>query len=81
MTAGPVWMKQFDEKYCKNCADVIAEYEGDSLMHLNKKSVFSYCEVYNKCKYFQEMDELPSASDILSIWLDLPHNENVEVAE
>ena len=59
------WMTWFDHKYCKNCQDVMCHYE-------NSEYDFpcSWCELENKCKFFQELDEVPDNKMIIKMWLE-----------
>ena len=53
------WMMWFDKNYCKKCfEEIVDEYE------------YGYCELNNKCKYFQDMDEIPSIKEIIKMWLE-----------
>lgn len=55
------WMEWFDKTYCSKC-----EPEKIYIEVFDKETDCSYCEVYNKCKYFnKEMDTL----DIIKRWL------------
>ena len=66
------WMSWFDEKYCKNCPDIIYKYADDS-----REFPCSYCEVYNTCKFFPDLDEVPDNKMIIKMWL----GSEVEVNE
>lgn len=72
---GSPWMSWFDENYCSKCESIKIKKE-------NSKSVLgfeltfcdetacSYCELYKKCKYFQDKDETPNNADIIKMWLE-----------
>ena len=66
------WLQWFDSKYCSQCSPVVVtreEYKdkfgcsgyGDTVE-------CAYCEWENNCKFFLEMDEAPSRTDILKMW-------------
>lgn len=59
------WMRWFDDKYCKNCPDIVCKYEDSE-----REFSCSYCETYGKCKFFQEMDEVPENKEIVKMWLE-----------
>lgn len=59
------WMSWFDQKYCKNCPDIICKYVDDS-----REFPCSYCEVYNTCKFFQNLDDVPDNKMIIKMWLE-----------
>ena len=62
----PDWTCWFDENYCKKCEPVIGRYK-DS----HREMEFSWCELNdNKCKYFQELDEIPDEKEIIKMWLE-----------
>ena len=59
------WMSWFDQKYCKNCEDIMCKYEdGES------EFPCSYCEVYDICKFFPDLDEVPDNKMIIKMWLE-----------
>ena len=59
------WCKWFDESYCQRCESVIT-----SVPYLDGEHECAYCEVNGKCRFFQDMDEIPSCKDIVKIWLE-----------
>ena len=59
------WINWFNEKYCKNCPDIICKYE-DGV----KEFPCSYCELNNKCKFFPEYDETPNNETTIKMWLE-----------
>ena len=68
------WMDWWDKHYCYCCKPVI-------IPHLEAKETLgidsfddcveaAYCEVYDKCKYFLDLEELPTSKDIIKLWLE-----------
>lgn len=49
----------FDDKYCKKCEPVIIDgYE------------YAWCEVNHKCRYFQDIDDIPDCTHMTKLWLE-----------
>ena len=69
------WMLHFNDKYCKNCESVMCKYE-DAEKVVGFKPFYddeiecAYCEVYNKCRYFPDMDETPDGKEMVKLWLE-----------
>lgn len=59
------WMSWFDQKYCKNCEDILCKYE-DGV----REFPCSYCELNSNCKYFLDSDEVPDNKMIIKMWLE-----------
>lgn len=60
------WMWWWDNVYCKKCFSEDC-YASD----------YSYCETHNRCRYFQNMDEIPSVKQIIKMWLESEYNNGV----
>ena len=59
-------IKWFGENYCEKCEPEI--------VHL---AVFDigeckcgWCEIHDKCKFFQELDDIPDNEEIIKLWLE-----------
>ena len=70
------WLEDFNDKYCAKCESVMCKYE-DAEKAVGFKPLFSddeiecaYCEVYKKCRYFEEMDEVPDGKEMVRLWLE-----------
>lgn len=69
------WMNWFNENYCEKCESIIVKSE-DAEEVLGFKPFYdeececAYCEVYDKCKYFPDLEETPSMKDIIKMWLE-----------
>lgn len=59
------WTKWFDEKYCKQC-----EPEFAYIAALDRECECGWCEVNGKCKFFQELDDIPNNEEIAKLWLE-----------
>ena len=55
----------WNDTYCKNCEHVNGRYE-DS----DRDIEFSWCEIYGKCRFFQEMDLAPNTLEMTKLWLE-----------
>lgn len=65
------WIKWFDEKYCYNCQPEKVVVPEDN----NRKMLLSWCEIHGKCKYFQDMNDIPDNKQIIKMWLESEANE------
>ena len=59
------WMSWFDQKYCKNCEDIMCKYEDGE-----RELPCSYCEVYGTCRFFQNLDDIPDNKMTIKMWLE-----------
>lgn len=64
-------MTWFNTCYCSNCEPVICKYEDG-----NREFPCSYCEIYDKCKFFNELNEVPSSKEIIKMWLESESEDN-----
>lgn len=73
---GSPWMEWFNENYCKKCKAITVKREvsedklGISPLTSNGTIDCAWCELHNKCKYFQELDEVPDNEEIIKMWLN-----------
>ena len=72
------WSKWFDENYCQKCEPIecyYADVKEKLDMELNdwcKTPIYcAWCELEHKCKFFQDMDDVPSCKEIAKMWLEL----------
>lgn len=54
------WNTWWDKNYCSQCEPVDAGWGND----------YAWCECNNKCKYFQDMDEVPDHKFVIKMWLE-----------
>lgn len=60
------WMFWFDNNYCKKCEPEVAYVE-----ELHKKCECGWCELHGKCKFFEDLEEVPHHKQIIKMWLEL----------
>lgn len=70
------WSTWWDQKYCQNCESVICKSE-DAVKVVGPRLCFSdgdvecaYCEIYDKCRFFPEHEDVPDSSEIIRMWLE-----------
>lgn len=60
------WFRWWDENYCKKCKPVIGKYKD-----FDREMEFAWCELNDdRCKFFQDMDEMLSNKQIIKMWLE-----------
>jgi len=59
------WDKWFDRTYCKKCEAV-----KDYVDYLHGEHEFCWCELHNKCRFFQDMDRTPNRKQVIKLWLE-----------
>ena len=70
------WMNWWDKNYCDKCESIKLDYdETQKILNIvpffkEAKIECAYCEVYNKCRYFLDNDDVPSTKDIIKMWLE-----------
>lgn len=62
---GSPWTIWFDKLYCGNCESIMCHYEDNS-----REFPCSYCEIYEKCRFFPNMSKTPDNKDIIKMWLE-----------
>lgn len=67
MFDGSPWMNWFNKNYCLKC-----ESETVRIPNIDGERVeeAGWCELHGKCKYFQDMDEIPDNKAIIKMWLE-----------
>ena len=64
------WWKYFDNNYCKGCKPEIVLTESlNRKIDSDREVEYAWCELNHKCKFFQEMDEIPDEKQIIKMWL------------
>ena len=72
---GSPWMNWFDKTYCDKCESIKCKYKDvEQLYGFDNESSereieCAYCEVYGKCKFFDEIDDIPNNLAIIKLWL------------
>lgn len=55
----------WNDTYCNKCEPIIGRYE-DS----DRDIEFSWCEIYGKCRFFQEIEHVPNTLEMTKLWLE-----------
>ena len=67
------WNQWFDNEYCNDCKFVecsYADYWGNDKETLRNGTVkCAYCELYNKCKHFPDLEAAPTQEEVIIMWL------------
>lgn len=67
MFDGSPWMDLFDKNYCLKCESEIVRIPNIDGERVEEAG---WCELHGKCKYFQDMDEIPDNKAIIKMWLE-----------
>ena len=64
------WWRFWDKNYCNKCEPEIAYITNpnkdiDSDIELE----CAWCELHHKCKFFQEMNDIPDIKQTIKMWL------------
>ena len=60
-----LWDNWFDNQYCSRCnAEEVYDVDRDFY------NDYAWCEISGKCKFFQDMDEVPWGKQIVKMWLE-----------
>lgn len=59
------WIIYFNDKYCKKC-DVVKTKD----KRFGEEIIYTYCELYDKCRYFKDEDGCPSDNLMIRLWLN-----------
>lgn len=62
---GSPWIDWWDKKYCCKC---IPELKHNEIF--GNEDEYGWCELHKKCKYFQDMDNIPNNKQIIKMWLE-----------
>ena len=54
-----------DDNYCSKCESIIAYVK-----EFNRECECAWCELNGKCKYFQELDNIPDNKQVIKMWLE-----------
>ena len=59
------WIEWWNKNYCSKC-DAVTAFVPDYGRELD----FSCCELNDKCKFFQDLDDVPDDKMIIKMWLE-----------
>lgn len=65
------WIRWFDKNYCRKCETVFAIVEP-----FDHECECAWCEAHKKCKYFQDMVDIPNNEEIIKLWLESEAEED-----
>ena len=54
------YMRWFDNNYCRRCEEEVNEAGHEC----------GWCELNEKCKFFQELNDIPNTKQIIKMWLE-----------
>ena len=67
------WITWFDDNFCSKCEAIecaYSEYWNSNEEPYPKCTIkCAYCELEDKCKFFPEIQGIPSNKDIIVMWL------------
>lgn len=58
-------IKWWNNNYCNNCEPELSEG-----FELGRKQEFAWCELHSKCKFFEDMNRIPSCMQTIKMWLE-----------
>lgn len=73
------WQEWFSNKYCNNCESIKCKYEDTEKTLGFTPYMFgsyrgdvecSYCEIYKKCIFFEELEDTPNSLETIKMWLN-----------
>ena len=70
------WSEWFSKKYCENCESIKCKYAdaeeklGITPFSYSGEIECAYCELENKCRFFQELDDIPDNKKVIKMWLE-----------
>lgn len=68
---GNPWGKWFNKTYCRKCKAVVFESVTDCYGdYWEGEHEFSWCEIYGKCRYFENMKKVPDRKQTIKLWLE-----------
>lgn len=66
------WDCWFDKNHCDKCETIIKENT------LGIKYEYSWCELNNnKCRFFQDMNEVPCGKQVIKMWLESEDDDGI----
>ena len=65
------WTLWFDKRYCANCPSettLIPDCGAEPVYYTPRTC--AWCEIHDKCRFFQDLDDVPYGKDIVKMWLE-----------
>ena len=69
------WQEWFSQVYCNKCEPIKCKYAdaeerfGFTLLY-SREIECSYCELEGRCKFFPDLDDIPSNIETIKMWLN-----------
>jgi hypothetical protein len=67
-----LWVKWWDDNYCNKCKPEVVDDPETGGQFCN-----AYCELHGNCKYFKDLDDIPSIKQIIKMWLESEYEYGV----
>lgn len=71
------WSEWFSNKYCNNCESIKCKYTDaeetlgfSPYSYYNREIECAYCELEKKCRFFEELDDVPDNKEVIKLWLN-----------
>lgn len=65
------WERWFDNSYCRKCKPVETDSMTDCYgYYWSGEHEFTWCELYGKCRYFEDMSKVPNRKQTIRLWLE-----------
>ena len=71
------WSEWFSKKYCNNCESIKCKYaDAEEKLDFSPYTFYSgdiecaYCEIYHKCKFFENLEDVPDNKEVIKMWLE-----------
>lgn len=77
------WLNSFNEKYCEKCESIKCKYVdaeeklGITPFSYSGEIECAYCELENKCRFFQDLDDVPDNKEMIKMWLEEEADEKL----
>ncbi len=62
---GAPWYEWWNENYCNKCKPEIGH-----AVDIDRDLEFAWCELHKKCKYLQNINDVPDSKQIIKMWLE-----------
>ena len=65
------WMEWWNETYCSKCTSetgYITDFGGE--YEWQTPCEFAWCELHDKCRYFEDLEDVPDNKEIIKMWLE-----------
>lgn len=62
------WTEWFSRNYCENCPSEKVKVKWSDTNESEEE--VGWCELEHKCKFFQDMDEVPDNLKTIKMWLE-----------